>query len=160
MNRGVAFKCPEHWNQITKRVIACAMSVHSELGPGLLERLYEEAFEIELQDSGLEYQRQYPIRVMYKGRPLSLQKIGLVVEDLVVVEIKSIERIPNVHLARLVSYMRSGQLPLGLLINFDVLHLRDGLFRRLNCDCTAVDPYLEPSSNCIATPSPPLSSSV
>jgi GxxExxY protein len=123
---------PDAWNQMTQRVIACAMEVHTILGPGLLERLYEDALAYELSQRGLRVERQRSIRVRYKTIELSEQRLDLVVENLVVVELKSTESVPEVFLAQLMSYLRSADLPLGLLINFNELRLAEGLFRRLN----------------------------
>lgn len=108
------------------------MDVHSALGPGLLERLYEQAFVHELECQGLRVASQVPITIRYKALELQGQRLDLVVEDLVVVENKAVERVPDVALAQLTSYLRSGGYPLGLLFNFHELHLRDGIYRRLN----------------------------
>ncbi len=122
---------PPEWNRLTEQVIAAAMDVHTALGPGLLERLYEEALCHELTLRGIPFRRQVPIRLEYKGRSIGDQTLDLVVGDLVVVELKSVERVHDVHLRQLVSYMRSSGLPLGLLLNFDVERLKDGVFRRV-----------------------------
>lgn len=108
------------------------MEVHTILGPGLLERMYEDALVYELGLRGLSVEQQFPIRIRYKEIDLSQQRLDLVVERLVVVELKAVERVSDVFLAQLVSYMRSARLPLGLLINFHTLHLKDGIYRRIN----------------------------
>jgi len=123
---------PQEWNELTKRVIGLAMEVHTQLGPGLLERLYEEAFDFELRNAGLEVKRQYPVRVLYKSIELGEQRLDLVVNDLVVVEIKASSGVADAHLAQLTSYLKASRLPLGLLINFHALRLKDGVYRRLN----------------------------
>jgi GxxExxY protein len=125
---------PSEWNGITERIIGAAMEVHTILGPGLLERMYEEALVYELGQRGLAVEQQFPVRIRYKEIDLSQQRLDLVVERLVVVELKAVERVSDVFLAQLVSYMRSARLPLGLLINFHTLHLKDGIYRRINQD--------------------------
>ena len=123
---------PEAWNKLTESVIGCAMEVHSVLGPGLLERLYEDAMCFELRDRQIEFQRQMPVVLKYKSIELSGQRLDLVAGGLVVVELKSVETVPDVALAQLTSYLRSADLPLGLLLNFNVPHMRDGVYRRIN----------------------------
>lgn len=129
---------PPEWNRISESVLAAAFEVHSRLGPGLLERLYEQALVYELQQRGLRVARQVPIRIRYKEIELSGQTLDVVVEDLLIVERKSVERVPDVHLATLVSYLRASGLPLGLLINFNVPSLKQGIFRRVNSRRTPV----------------------
>lgn len=123
---------PESWNDLTRRVIACAMEVHSALGPGFLERLYEEALLIEFAQRGISAERQVPVRVQYKNVDIGLQRLDLVVEGLVILELKAVAEVPNSALAQLTSYMRAADLPLGLLINFHVPRLKDGVYRRIN----------------------------
>lgn len=123
---------PEWLNILSGRVIGCAMEVHSHLGPGLLERIYEEALAFELENAGLCVHRQAPIVVSYKGLELGGQRLDLVVEGTIIVELKAVEVVSGAHFAQLVSYLRAAQLPLGLLINFNCLRLKDGLYRRLN----------------------------
>lgn len=122
---------PPEWNRLTESTIGAAMSVHSELGPGLLEKFYELAFCRELELRGIPYARQFPIRLSYKGAPLGDQYVDLVFANLVVIELKSVERVSDTHLAQLTSYMRSAKLPLGLLFNFNVAKLKDGMYRRV-----------------------------
>lgn len=131
---------PQAWNAVTESIIAGAIEVHSVLGPGLLERLYEEAMVIELRERGLDVQRQRPIRLSFKGQQLGDLRIDLVVEDLVIIELKSIERVLDVHGAQLLSYLRSADLPLGLLINFNHAKLTDGLSRKVNARCSRLVP--------------------
>ncbi len=123
---------PDAWNRLTESVISAAMEVHSLLGPGLAEKLYEEALCHELTLRGLSYERQLTVRLKYKGIVLPEQRLDLVVEQLVIVELKAIERVPEVHLATLVGYLTATNLPLGLLINFHAARLKDGLSRRIN----------------------------
>lgn len=123
---------PTEWNRLTEAVIGAAMAVHSELGPGLLEKFYEIAFCRELEMRDIAFARQHPIRLEYKGLTLGDQYVDLVVADLIVVELKAVERVSDVHLAQLTSYMRSAKLPLGLLFNFNVARLKDGMYRRVH----------------------------
>jgi len=129
---------PDEWNQVTRAIIRCALEVHSILGPGLLERLYEDALCYELTQAGLPIVRQPSVRVRYKTIELSEQRLDIVVASLVVVELKAVETVPDVYLSQLVSYLRSADLPLGLLINFNVHRLKDGLYRRINPHSSAI----------------------
>lgn len=123
---------PEALNRLSEKVIGCAIEVHRALGPGLLERIYQEAMEHELGLQGLSFGRQVPVTMVYKGVELVGQRLDLVVEKLIVVELKSVESVIDVHLAQLVGYMRAGSYPLGLVINFNVAALRLGIHRRIN----------------------------
>lgn len=129
--RGAMNDVPAEWNRVTEQIIAAAMDVHSTLGPGLLERLYEGALCHELGLRRIPFQRQVPISMSYKDHPIGDQVLDLVVANLVVLELKSVEKVGEVHLRQLVSYMRTMRLPLGLLINFDVDLLKNGLYRRV-----------------------------
>jgi GxxExxY protein len=122
---------PARWNATTERVIACAMEVHTRLGPGLAERLYEDALLYELSRAGLAVRRQVVVRVPYKDIVLSELRLDLVVGGGVVVELKCVEHVSDLHLAQLLGYLRAGGMPVGLLINFHTLRLRDGIFRRV-----------------------------
>jgi GxxExxY protein len=123
---------PPEWNAKTERIIGLAMEVHSHLGPGLLERIYEDAMELELTRAGFRVNRQFVFRPKYKGLELSPQRLDCVIDELIVMEFKATESVPDVHLAQLLSYMRLAGFPLGLLINFNVVRLRDGIHRKLN----------------------------
>src|SRR5688572_20795051 len=101
---------------LTERIIGCAIAVHRELGPGLLEATYEEAVCIELADAGLRYGRQVGVPVLYKGRVIGEHRPDLVVDSKVVLEIKSVERLSGVHQAQTLAYMRILRLRVGLLI--------------------------------------------
>lgn len=127
-----AWAIPDAWNVVTREIIAGAIDVHRALGPGLLERLYEEALEYELRGRGLKIDRQRQIRLTYRELELSPMQLDMVVNDLVVVEIKAVERVHDAHLAQLVGYLRGAQLPLGLVLNFHAQRLKDGLYRRVN----------------------------
>src|ERR1700756_1037543 len=117
-------------NRITGAVISAAMKVHSHLGPGLLESAYEACLAHELRKQNLRVAQQVGLPVIYDGERIDLgYRIDLIIEDLVIVEIKCVEAINPVHQAQLLSYIRLSGRHIGLLINFDVAHLRDGIKR-------------------------------
>lgn len=124
--------CSPEVEALARQVIGAAMEVHTYLGPGLLEGLYEDALCIELATMGLHFQRHVEAVVEYKGIPLRSQRLDVVVNSSIIVELKAVERIQDVHKAQLLSYLRMSKLPLGFLINFNTAHLRDGLHRVLN----------------------------
>jgi GxxExxY protein len=119
----------EDLNQLTERIIGCGIEVHRHLGPGLLEATYEEALCIELSESGLKYGRQVPFPILYKGRRLGEYRLDLLVEDAVIVEIKSVERIDPVFQAQILTYLKATGKRVGLLMNFNSRLLRDGVKR-------------------------------
>lgn len=120
-------------NQVGYAIIGAAIEVHRALGPGLLEGVYEECLAMELSLRGLCSQRQQRLPVIYKGHSVAADlRIDLLVEDLVIVEVKAVEKLIPVHSAQLLSYLRLSGKPLGLLINFNVPLLRDGVRRIAN----------------------------
>jgi len=117
-------------DQLTREIISSAIEVHRRLGPGLLESAYEECLVHEMSLRGLQIRRQVPVPVIYKGIKLECgYRIDLVVENRVVVELKSIEAIAPVHEATVLTYLRLSGHSLGLLINFNVSVLKDGVRR-------------------------------
>jgi GxxExxY protein len=130
MSQGV--EIPQAWNLVTESVIGCAITVCRALGPGLAEVLYERAMDIELSERGISFTRQHRCTVTYKGRRIGDQVLDLVVDRLVVVELKSVAAVHDQHLAQLLGYMRAADLPLGLLLNFGALPFRDGIYRRIH----------------------------
>lgn len=114
---------------LTRRIIACAIEVHRKLGPGLLEKLYEEAMVIELELAGLKVQQNVKVPVEYKGHSIGDYFIDLLVEDRVILELKSVERHDSVFEAQILSYMRLTQTKIGLLINFNSKMGKDGIKR-------------------------------
>src|SRR5437762_3539518 len=117
-------------NALTERIIGAAIEVHRTLGPGLLESVYEECLCYELSAAGLQFKRQVHLPVSYKGLKLDCGYVlDLFVEDEVIVEIKSNEAIAPVHCAQLLTYLRIAEKPVGLLINFNVPVLKNGLKR-------------------------------
>ena len=112
-----------------RETIGCAIAVHRALGPGFLESIYKKAMCIELDARGLTYERERPIRVKYRDVEIPGQRVDLIVEGLIVVELKAVVRLDGVHRAQLISYLRTTGLRGGLLINFRVRVLKDGLQR-------------------------------
>jgi len=120
-------------NQITRQILTTAMKVHSVLGPGLLESAYQACLLHELRKQGLRVASQVGLPVIYEGEKIDLgYRIDLMVESMVIVEIKCAEAIHPVHQAQLLSYMRLSGRSVGLLINFHVAHLRDGIKRMVD----------------------------
>jgi GxxExxY protein len=114
---------------LTRRIIACAIEVQKKLGPGLLEKLYKEAMMIELELNGLKVQKNVQTPVEYKGRPIGDYYIDLLVEDSVILELKSVERHDPVFESQILSYMRLTGKKVGLLINFNSKMVKDGIKR-------------------------------
>ncbi len=121
------------YNEISGRIIKCAMIVHKELGPGLLESVYSVCMKEVMINDGLQVQNQVIIPVCFKG--VQLDKVFLIdelVEDAIIVELKSVESLLPVHEAQLLTYLKLSNKKLGLLINFNVPLLKDGIRRRIN----------------------------
>jgi GxxExxY protein len=120
-------------DSITRRIIGAAIEVHKHLGPGLLESAYESCLAFELSERGLAIERQKPLPIKYKNVLLDCgYKLDLVVEDSVIVELKAIEQLLPIHEAQLLSYLRISGKSTGLLINFHVRVLKNGLKRIVN----------------------------
>lgn len=120
-------------DRITERIIGLAISVHKALGPGLLESEYEECLCYELSQAGLKFNRQVPLPVAYKDVNLDCgYKMDIVVEDQVIIEMKAVERLIPVHEAQLLSYLKLHNKKVGLLMNFHVPVLKNGLKRIVN----------------------------
>jgi GxxExxY protein len=123
----------EKLNAITERIIAAAIAVHRALGPGLLESAYEACLAFELAKRGLEIERQKGLPITYRGVNVDCgYRIDLLVEGAVVVELKAVERLEPIHEAQLLSYLKLSGCKVGLLINFNVKVLKDGLRRMVN----------------------------
>lgn len=121
---------PQRLNQISDRVIGCAIDVHRSLGPGLLESAYEECLSYELIQSGFSFQRQLTLPLIYKEIRLDCgYRIDLLVEELIVLELKTVEMILPVHEAQLITYLKLTGCPIGLIINFNVPLFKDGIRR-------------------------------
>ncbi len=123
-------------DDITGAVVDCAMRVHTALGPGMLESVYEKCLRHELIKRGLRVQSQVWLPVLYDGEEIEGgYKIDLLVEDCVIVELKVVEKVLEVHRAQLLSYLKLSNKRVGLLINFNVVHLRDGIKRLVSSYC-------------------------
>jgi GxxExxY protein len=117
-------------NKITEKIIGCAIAVHKVLGPGLLESAYEHCLHYELIDTGLKAERQVPVPVIYKDVKLDCgYRIDILVENLVVVELKTVDYFAPVHEAIILTYMKFASKNTGLLINFNVTLLKNGIRR-------------------------------
>ena len=128
----MAIKSP---NIITSKIIKGAIEVHREMGPGLLESVYEYCLEMELRELGLRVERQRKVPICYKG--IELQKnfyIDLLVEEEIVVELKCVEILLKVHEVQLMTYLKLANKKLGLLLNFNVPILKEGIRRKINGD--------------------------
>ena len=120
---------PENDDPLTRRIIACAIEVHKRLGPGLLEKLYKEAMVIEMQLGDLKVEKNVKTPVEYRGRLIGDYFIDLLVEDAVILELKSVERHDPVFEAQILSYMKLTGKKVGLLINFNSKMVKDGVKR-------------------------------
>jgi GxxExxY protein len=120
---------PAHLNLLTERIIGCAIEVHRTLGPGLLESAYECAFSIELASKALQFLRQVECPVSYRGHPIGAYRYDFLVEESVLIEIKSVERFDRIFLAQVLTYLRATGCRLGLIINFNVPVLKEGIKR-------------------------------
>ena len=118
--------------ELTERIIGAAIEVHRALGPGLLESVYEECLADEFQHSGIQFTRQLELPIEYKGRRLDAgYRLDFLIDNTVVVELKAVEKIMPIHEAQLLTYLRLAKKRVGLLMNFNVPRLRDGLLRRI-----------------------------
>jgi len=114
---------------LIKNIIGATIEVHRELGPGYLEKVYEQAMGLELRHRGLTYATQVPITVYYKGEKIHGQVLDMVVEGKVILELKSVEMLLKIHEAQILSYLKSTGLPAGLLINFKEGLVKNGIKR-------------------------------
>jgi len=119
----------ERINALTEKIIGCAIQVHKHFGSGLLESLYENALCLEFDAAGLQYQRQVAIPVNYRGHIIGEHRLDLLVEDTVVVELKSVERIEPIFEAQVLTYLKISGKRVGLLINFNSRLLTQGIQR-------------------------------
>jgi len=122
-----------HENEIAKQILDCAFKIHKNVGPGLLESVYEELLSFEIIKSGLLVQRQVGIPLNYESIKMEIGfRADIIVENKVIIELKSIEAILDVHKKQLLTYLKLSGLRLGLLINFNVNMLKDGIVRIVN----------------------------
>lgn len=120
-------------NELSQKIIGCAIEVHKQLGPGLLESAYRECLYYELRLMGLNVQKEKPMPIIYKEVKLDHgYRIDLLVEEKVVLEIKTIEAFNDIHTAQVLTYLRLGEYKLGLLLNFQTTVLKNGIKRIIN----------------------------
>jgi GxxExxY protein len=120
-------------NEIATKIIGCAIKVHQTLGPGLLEKAYQESLFYKLQQAGLYVEKEKPMPLIFEEVKLDCgYKIDILVENKVVIELKSVESLNDVHLAQTLTYLKLGNYKLGLLMNFNVLLLKQGIKRIAN----------------------------
>ena len=123
-------------DELAKAVIGAAIEVHRVLGPGYLENVYEEALAVELNLRGVAFERQKGMSVDYKGHAVGEGRLDLLVDGCLIVELKEVEALAPIHTAQVISYLKATQLPLGLLINFNVPLLKEGIKRVILSDST------------------------
>jgi GxxExxY protein len=116
-------------DELARAVIGAAMEVHTVLGAGFLEAVYEQALAIELELRGIPFQRQFPIALTYKGQAVGEARLDFLVGGVLVVELKAVESIHPIHHAQVLNYLKATGHQLGLLMNFNVEHMRDGIKR-------------------------------
>jgi len=120
-------------NEISSKLIGAAITIHRELGPGLLESTYETCLAYELREMGLDVKQQLALPVVYKNVKLNAgYRIDLLIENKVIVEIKSVEALADIHTAQLLTYLKLKDIKLGLLINFNEVLLKNGIKRIIN----------------------------
>ncbi|MET0165097.1 MAG: GxxExxY protein [Vicinamibacterales bacterium] len=121
---------------LTEQIIGCAMEVHRQLGPGLLESIYESALCFELRTAGMLFKRQIGVPLFYKGMLLSEHRPDLVVAEAVIVEVKAVDRLDEIHMAQMLTYLRVTGLHIGLILNFNSAVLKHGVRRVILCVTT------------------------
>ncbi|HEY0976649.1 MAG TPA: GxxExxY protein [Flavobacteriales bacterium] len=120
-------------NEISAEVISAAIEVHRELGPGLLESIYEQCLGEELRSRGLRVDQQVPIPITYKGRPLgTTMRLDMRVEEKLIIEVKAVDELHDVHTAQLLTYLKLTGCKLGLLMNFNSALMKNGVRRVIN----------------------------
>ena len=120
-------------NQISHKIIGIALEIHKNTGPGLLESVYENALAYDLKEMGFKVNQQVPMPFIYKGIKLEIGfRMDIVVNNLVLVEIKSVETLAPVHFSQTLTYLKLSGIKLGLLINFNSKYLKDGIHRLVN----------------------------
>jgi GxxExxY protein len=117
------------YEELTHKIIGCAMRVHAALGNGFQEVIYQRAMEIEMSDSGIHFSREYEMLVYYKNHQIGTRRVDFLVEENISVELKAIIKLEDVHLAQAINYLEAYDLEVGLLINFGAKSLE---FKRLN----------------------------
>ena len=121
---------PSDLDILSKQVVDCIFQVHQKLGAGYLEKIYEDCLCIELEEHGLSYVRQYPMEMIYNDRKIKSDfLLDLVVEDKILIELKAVEALLPVHGAQIYSYLKMSKIPLGFLVNFNVVLIKEGIKR-------------------------------
>lgn len=117
------------FSELSNKVIGCAIEVHRNLGPGLLESTYQQCLAYELERNNIRFKSEYPLPVQYKTIHLDCgYRLDFLIADQIILELKSVEGITNIHKAQLLTYMKLANIKSGFLINFNVLRLKDGLY--------------------------------
>jgi GxxExxY protein len=120
-------------NELSKIVFDCALKVHQTLGPGLLESAYEECLFYELKKTGLDIQKQKPLPLIYEEVKLDVgYRLDIIIENKLILEIKSVDTLNDIHFAQLMTYLKLTNCKLGLLINFNVVLVKNGIKRVVN----------------------------
>ena len=120
-------------NKITKKAIGCAIEVHRELGPGLLESVYQQCLQYELERNNIKFEAEVPIPIKYKNSNIRFAfRADFIIEDEVIIELKAVEEIHPIHYAQLLTYLKLTGKKIGLIINFNTEVLKDGIKRRAN----------------------------
>jgi GxxExxY protein len=147
-------RVPEEIEALAKAVVHAALSVHRALGPGLLESAYQECLAIELAHGGYRLLREQTLPLLYRGQLVSnAYRLDMIVNDKLLVELKAIDSVQPIHRVQVTTYLKLLKLPLGLLINFNVPLIKDGISRVLNLDFQAPsDPALATSRLVCSTP--------
>ena len=125
----IATKLDDQTEELIHRVIGCCITVHRELGPGLLETIYQRAVALELEAASIPFEREKRFPVRYRGKVLHIHRLDLVVDNRLVLELKAVERLHPVHQSQVLSCLRVSKLPICLLMNFNVAILPDGIKR-------------------------------
>lgn len=120
-------------NDISYKIRGAIFKVYNSLGPGLLESIYSAALYMELIEMGLRVRREVPVPVFYNYKPLEIgYRLDLLVEDKVIIELKSVEQLAKVHHKQLLTYLKITEIKLGILVNFNVDNIKSGIFRKVN----------------------------
>lgn len=121
---------PDSLNLLSKQVVDCIFKVHQELGPGFLEKVYEECLCIEFSDRKIPFTRQSPVNLMYNGRQVPADfRLDMVIDGQILVELKAVDQLHPVHEAQIYSYLKMSALPLAFLVNFNVPLIKNGIKR-------------------------------
>jgi GxxExxY protein len=125
----IATKIDDSTEDLVHRVIGCCIAVHRELGPGLVEPIYQRAVQLELEAAGIPFEREKRFKVVYRDKCLYTHRLDLVADGRLMIELKAVDRLHPVHVAQALSCLRISKLPLCLLINFNAAVLKDGIKR-------------------------------